>query len=516
MSDRSVFKTHGLTSLLLEAGLITQVHIDAALVRQRETGRRIGETLVEMGAVTEEDMGWALARQLGLPFVDIQKDALDAALILSFPEGLLHRFEVVPLVREEKSLSVALSDPTDGDLLDTLEKVARCRINPGVATRTAIQAALNDVLGPPRELRGGPSENTHAFDVVWDRSGASFLLFHLSRALKSGADELQFLPSPGELRVYYRAGGVLSEAAVVPAEMTYSLLARLSALGGPAIDDREQHVTGQVVCPSGQDEIVLDVSLLNLDHGVAVTLGLRRWHHQAPRLDELGMDGLEVARVRASLDDLSGLVLVSGPMRSGCSTTLSSLLGALTLEGRRVIAFEARQGPTWPPGVRMVLPPERAWEQWQDIALGQNADVVVLSHVLLGERIESALAGAGSGRLVLASTDWPDTFSMLDYLMTRPHLRSTLAARLRMVIQQRLAPAEPVAEDSAPEGPRPRALFEVLHVTEAMRALIQGGDPERRLRAAAVDDGLRPLAIQIRRRVADGVWSERDAMRMET
>src|SRR5437016_5712064 len=94
-----------LAAILQDAQLIGEADIEAALVRQRETGRRIGETLVELGVVTEEDIGWALAKQFGLPFVDVPLEALDRDLILGFREGLLFSLEAVPLVRAGRSLS---------------------------------------------------------------------------------------------------------------------------------------------------------------------------------------------------------------------------------------------------------------------------------------------------------------------------------------------------------------------------------------------------------------------------
>lgn len=506
-----------ITAILVDAGVVTDEQVQAGLALQRQTGRRIGASLVELGAVTEEDIGWALAQQLGLPFVDVQIEALDRDLIRSFQEGLLHRLDVVPLLRAERSLSVALSDPTDGDVIDTLERAAGCPVNPSVATPSAIRAALHDVLGAPREPHGRPitPDPSHQFDVQWDRSGASYLLFHLSKALKAGASEIHFLPGPGELRVSYRVRGVLVEASVEPFELTYALLSRLSALGGPAIDDRDVHVTGQVVCPHGNQELLLDVSLLNHDHGVAVTIGLRVWSDRPLSLDDLSLAPVELARVRAALDQPSGLLVVTGPVRAGCSTTLACLLSAVPREGRRVLVFESRPGPRMPAGMRLTLPSERARATWPDIAQAQNADVVVLSDVLQGEAIEEALCSAGSGRLVIASTDWIDTFSLIDFLLARTHLRPALASRLHMVVQQRLlyeAPAAGASPDASRAGRR--ALFEVLHITEGMRHLLREGDPARHLAAMAATDGFRPLADQIRQLESSGTVEAREAARL--
>src|SRR4029078_11398677 len=110
---------------------------------------------------------------------------------------------------------------------------------------------------------------THPSNVLWDRSGASFLLFHLSTALRSGATEIHFEPGPSELRIAYRIDGRIGDVASEPIEVTYALLSRLTALGGPSIDDQSLHVFGHAICPHGQQEIQLDISLLNQEHGIA-------------------------------------------------------------------------------------------------------------------------------------------------------------------------------------------------------------------------------------------------------
>lgn len=503
------------TAILADAGAVTEAQVQAALARQRETGRRTGEILVEMGSITDEDLGWALARQLGIPFVDVRVEALDHELVRSFPEGLLHRLEAVPLIRAERGLSIAVSDPTDDDLVTEIERVARCPVEVSIATLQAIRSALNHILGPRREseAKPTPAASGHHFDVEWDRSGASFLLFHLSAAFKAGASEIQFWPLPGELRVHQRIGSRLVRTASEPPETTYSLLARLSALGGPAIDERDQHVTGQVVCPFGQQQVLLDVSLLNHDHGIAVTLGMRSLPDRAPALEDLGLDPVDLARIRAALDPRIGIALITGPVRSGCSTTLGCLAALVESGDRRTIAFETRPGPPIPADTRVALGSGSQRPAWEEIVTAQNADVVLLSDVLLGESVSEALSNAGSGRLLLVSSDWTDTLSLLDYLMSRPHLRPALASRLMFVVQQRIAHLErPAGAEQQATGRR--ALFEVLHVTEPMRALLRGGDPRHELPAMAAADGWRPLSDQVRALRGAGEIGPREAARL--
>ena len=502
------------TELLADAGVVTEEQIRTVLARQRETGRRTGEILVELGYVTDEDLCWALGHQLGIPLVDVRADALDHELVRSFPEGLLHRLEAVPLIRAEHTLSIAVCDPTDAAIIDEIERVARCPLQINIATRQMIRAALTRIVGPPRDGTTADAAPGNRFDVVWDRTGTTFLQFHLSAALAAGASEIQFWPLPGELRVHHRIGSRLVQVRSEPPETTYSLLARLSSLGGPEIDDRDQHVTGRVICLHGQQHLLLDVSLLNHEHGIAVTLGVRPLPDRAPAIEDLGFDPVDLARIRGALDLRSGIALISGPMRSGCSTTLGCLAALVESSEGRAIAFETRLCPPLPVDTRVSLAPGGLRLAWEEIVTAQNADVVVLSD-MLGETVSETLLNAGSGRLLLVASDWTDTFSLLEYLMSRPHLRPALAARLRFVVQQRMAHLEPRA-GAAGETPRRRVLFEVLHITEPMRQLLRNGDPGRELRAIAEADGWRPLADAVQALQSAGEIGPREAARLLT
>lgn len=502
-----------ITHILMDAGVVTEEQVALGLARQRETGHRIGQSLVELGFVTEEDIGWALARQLGLPFVDVQISTLDVDLVRGFPEGMLARLEAVPLVRADHILSVALSDPLDGDVIALIEQTARCQVSPSVATPTAIRAVLSELLGAPHEPQASDpvAGSGHHFDVVWDRSGAAFLLFHVSKALQAGATEIHFLPEPGELRVCYRMETGLTEVAVEPFETIYALLARLGALGGPTIDGSAVHVSGQVHCPHGGRDLLVDVSLLHHDRGVAVVLGLRQRPDAVPALETLGFEPVDLAQLRATLDETSGLVIVTGPVRAGCSTTLASMLAEVQPDrAKRVIAFETRPGPPLPTGLRLALDAASARRTWQEIAAAQNADVVALGDVLSGESVEEVLCSAAAGRLVLASTDWTDSFSLIEHLVRKPHLRVLLTSRLHAVVHQRLARIHPDGEAAA----RWKPLFEVLHVTEDMRELLRGGGSMLQLRGMALAAGLRPIERQVRELVAAGALHAREARRL--
>lgn len=514
MSGSAGAYSRTLTSILLEASVVTLEQVEAGLIRQRSTGLRIGETLVEMGAATEEDIGWALARQLDLPFVDLHPETLDVELIRSFPEGLLHRLDAVPLVNEDPTLSIALADPTDPDLVQELEHAAGRPLLLAVATPSAIRRVLQGILGSRRDpvaILSGSAPDAH-FDVQWERSGASFLLFHLGQARRAGATEIHFLARPGSLDGYHRIGSRLvkfrSEA---PGALHY-LLARIEALGGPVIDDRVVHAARRVVCPAATESLELGISLLRQEEGVSVTIELRPVPTQMPAIEDLGFDPVDLARLRAALDGPTGIGIVTGPPRAGGSTTLACLLAELGSADRRCIAFGV--DPTRaPPLVHVPGSPEEAARIWAEVAMAQRADVIVLDGVLTGAAITAALSAEASGRLLLVRTNWIDTFALLEQLAERAQDRAVVAERLRFVVQQRLARLDGVATVWEPSGLRQdrRAVLEVLVADESLREGLRSGETAARLRARTEASGFRSLAARLHDLVASGLVSAADA-----
>jgi type II secretory ATPase GspE/PulE/Tfp pilus assembly ATPase PilB-like protein len=508
--------TRLLTSILLEANVVKPEQIDAGLIRQRSTGLRIGETLVEMGVATEEDIGWALARQLNLPFVDPRPEALDRELIQSFPEGLLHRLDAVPLVDEGTTLSVALADPLDNDVLEELERAAGRPLTLGVATPSAIRRVLRDILGPRHDVPPvSPVVATdQTFDIQWDRSGASFLQFHLDEARRARASQIHFLAGRGSLEVHHRIGERLVRVRSEPPGAIYYLLGRIEALGGPVIDDRVPHVARRVVCPAGTEAVDLGVSLLHQEEGVSVTLDLRPVPMRSLALEELGFDPQDLARLRETLDAPAGLGIVAGPPRAGGSTTLACLLAEAGTTERRCLAFGMAAARV-PAQVNVPGSAAEAAQVWAGAALAQCADIVVLDGVLTGAAVTAALSPEAAGRLLLVRTDWTDTFAMLEHLAERAQGRAALAERLRFVVQQRLPRVE---GDGAPADGSGRlrdrrAVFEVLFAEESLRAALRAGEPAARLRARAEAAGFRPLARQLDGLVAAGTVRAAEAAR---
>src|SRR5262249_1247453 len=155
---------------------------------------------------------------------------------------------------------------------------------------------------------------------------------------------------------------------------------------------------------------------------------------QAPELSTLGLSPIGEAEIREFVDGPEGIVLVSGPPRSGGSIVLASLAALAARPERRILVMDDGSVAPYPRGAVRVATPSSATgapsgERWDALALGLGADVVVLDGTLRGDAIADVLSGATVGRLVFARTDWLDGQALLAYLASRPSGRTVLRDR---------------------------------------------------------------------------------------
>ena len=439
---RSNIPTRTLTSILVESGIVTEAQVEQGLVRQRETGNLIGESLVELGFTSEENIGWALSKQLGIPYVDVRPEAIDSEQVRRFPEQVLRRVQAVPLFGSRSELTVAMADPTDQDAVAELRQIVGGSLSLVIGAPGSLRRAIDAVYGGRKEggaaaetakvAAGDAGWETVRRDVVWDRAGTNFLLFHLHTARRKNASEIHFLPAEGALSVLYRTDiGLELQPAERPEAALY-LRARLGVLGIFDLEGTRDVVSaGSVPVEVGGDRMVLNVSHCRTSSGIATVVRLSPRPTEVPELNTLGVSPVAEAEIRDMVDGPEGIVIVHGPPRSNGSLVLASLASLAARPERRMLAIEPNGAAPYPESVGRVIygKREEALANWAELVVGQGTDVAILDDFLLGDAVGEALGGASVGRLVFVRTDWLDGKALLSYLARSRHGRAVLADR---------------------------------------------------------------------------------------
>lgn len=145
-------REHLLGDILIETNLLTPAQLEAALVSQRRTGVPLGETLIQLGYITERQLKNALSIQLRIAFVDLDRRSIDPELAAVISERYARRHRAIPIARADDRIVLAMDDPTDADVVAEVRSCTGCRIDVATATADTLERALSRLYGDRGEL----------------------------------------------------------------------------------------------------------------------------------------------------------------------------------------------------------------------------------------------------------------------------------------------------------------------------------------------------------------------------
>lgn len=565
MSSRRRFGT-----LLLEAGVITPEQHRQAMGAAETSGKRLGETIVDLGFATEAQVIDCLGVHLGYAVVRLAHTYIDPAVARALPEPFCRNEAVLPLYRAEGRTIVAMCDPLDIVAVDETRKALGTDVEVLVAGRSDLFAALDRVFGrapapapaaetpaptPAEALLGiGATENAPPLRARGHEIGeegvpvAKILegIFH--RALSERVSEVHLEPKARHLAVRFRIDGEFHALTSVPTTLAGPILARLRLLAGLDVGERSgEPVEGRFHLRSGLSDPPVEVRLAVAPtiHGDRAVLRVVRRADILRPIEALGFEAEQHPVVRRVVESRRGLVLVSGPTGAGVTTTLYSLLGAL--DRPEVNILTAEDPVEYPVATfnQMRLPPSGTPDFQATLrAIERQApDVVLLSEVRDRETVAAAIRLAETGRLVLTSVHADDAVTAYWPLFrwgADPHaVASILVASIAVRLARLTCPACAEAYHAAPEvlarlgGAPNRAyrrgrgceaclrtgavgrtgLFEVFTPPAHVRELVADRASSDVVRRAAVDAGMATLRDAGLAKVARDVTSPDEILR---
>lgn len=178
-----------LGSILAASRIITEDDVQAALEEQARTGCRLGEALVRLGIVSQEDVDWALSNQLDIPFIRLKRELIDRSVIAQVPADMARTYTCIPLFLAEGELNIAIADPLDRTAIESIEQHSGLRVSISVALSAEIVEMINEFYGPERrEILGfeSPAFSPTVLELInADLSGAKLLDCLLITILKN-------------------------------------------------------------------------------------------------------------------------------------------------------------------------------------------------------------------------------------------------------------------------------------------------------------------------------------------
>jgi type IV pilus assembly protein PilB len=541
-----------LGSLLVRDGLLTEQELESALALQRESGKRLGEILIERGDVTRTQLARLLAEQVEMPLVELEESEVDTEAALLLPEDLARRYRALPVgFLADESLLVAVADPTNVLHWDELRLALGVPIRFGVAAPDAIDAAIAyvhqetlDVVEPEEEQKdeaGIAAGIVDMHDAEVDTPAVALVNKTIQRALALGASDIHFTPQLRALEIRARVDGVVRKIGSVPTSQQAAVTSRLKVIGRLDIAERRAPQDGRVAVRTGGHTIDLRIAILPTKFGEKVTLRVLN-QASAPRsLSDLALAPSDEETIRRAIHQPFGAVITCGPTGSGKTTTLYAALNELNTPERTLMSIE---DPVeyLTPGVDQIEVNPRAgltFARGLRTILRSDPDVILVGEIRDEETAQIAIRAAMTGHLVCSTIHSQTAASAIRRLTDMGLEPGLLAATLTCLVAQRLARrvcldcresyratkeelvslGRPSARPGRVELMRGRgcpacggtgyrgrvALFEVLMLDDDLRELIAGGATTMEVHRAAVAAGMRPLRADGIRLSLEGV-----------
>ncbi len=442
-----------LGDVLVQQKLISAEQLQHMLGQQRQTGKKLGRLLIEAGAITEESLAAALARQLRIPFVNLKTFPFKTEVVKLVPESVARRYRVLALEDRPDGLLVAMGDPLDLTAYDDITRVLKRSIVMAAAAEGQFGPAFDrlyrrtdEISGLARALEKDLGETAVDFGELSASVGQEgapvvrLLQSVFEDAVQVGASDVHIEPQEQGLQIRVRVDGVLQVQTQADKRIAGALAQRLKLMANLDISEKRLPQDGRFSVRLRDQTIDVRISTLPTSYGESVVMRLLLQGAGLRRLDDIGMPTDMLHRFREILERSSGLILVTGPTGSGKTSTLYGALSEVDSAQLKVITVEDPIEYRLP-GLTQVQVNDKIELDFARVlraCLRQDPDVILVGEMRDPETAEIGLRAAITGHLVLSTLHTRDAMSTPFRLLDMGVPPFMVATSLQAVIAQRL------------------------------------------------------------------------------
>jgi type IV pilus assembly protein PilB len=559
--------------ILVNTKQITRKQLQEAKKLKRITRQPLGKILTEQQIVSAANIAKELGKHLNIPFIDLYQYPIDQDVVKVLPEEFIHEHKVLP-VRQEKGaneqhshLFIAVIDPLDISTYDHISMLTGCEIVPLLTTEKALLDITNQIFpGDQAKMDFGEAhpqivEERTEMDqfkraLPLDISNLSdnnvtvkFVNSIIEGAVYANATDIHLEPQANdELRVRYRIDGMLHDILNIPKQIHPMVISRIKVLADMDITDRRQSQDGHITMRIGETEYYMRIGTLPTKLGERLVIRLLNERQIIMGLKQLGLEVHNFQLVQEFISTSYGMILVTGPVGSGKTTTLYSALNEINILTKSIMTIEdpveyqlpgisqvevdPKIGLTFAAGLRSILRQDPNTLMVGEIRDPETASVAVRA-ALTGQQLFSTLH----------TQDAAGAVTTLSYLGVQPFW---IASALIGVIAQRLIRKIcPYCKESYTPDPRLLGIlnleeenetpfyhgrgcnkcfhtgysgrigvFEVMKVDDHLRELITKGTPESVLKSEAIKQGMNTLKTSGIKKILYGETTVEEILRV--
>ena len=539
--------------ILVERGFLTQDQVDAAAKSMKAEDETTLDVLVAGGTIGEDEVLGTVADQFGLKYCHVNADAINPEVVKKIPADIAKKYGVVPVVADEDSITVALSDPMGYDAIDSLRYVLHgLDVQAVIAPRAEVNAAMAKIYAGEEnaDVQTRGEDDGSVGDEEGDDSAVIKLAnLIITTAIKMKASDIHIEPMEKEFRVRYRIDGALRKMDSPPKRLQGAIISRIKIMSKMKISEKRIPQDGRIQITVGGKDLDLRVSSVPTNHGESIVMRILDKTNLSLGLPQLGFLTDDQATFERLIKLPDGVVLVTGPTGSGKTTTLYACLGQINTPDKKLITVEDPVEYQMS-GINQVQVNKDVGLDFSAALrsiLRQAPNIIMIGEIRDAETADIAMEAALTGHLVfstLHTNDAPSAVTRLLDIGVKPFL---VASALRVAMAQRLVRAicEKCKESYTPterelkmlgsmsktvpermyhgvgcdkcgrSGYKGRkGIFEIFKVDDTIQRLIFDHAPATLLRQRAREMGMRTLREDGMLKVASGMTSLQEVLRV--
>lgn len=543
--------------VLVAAGAITEEQLQEGLAKQKETGRKLGNALVDLGFISNDMLITVLTTQLGIDYIELKGAKIEDKVIHMVPESMVTKYQAIPIEVDPDNpniLKVAMADPMDIMAMDDIGLVTNLQVEPMLASEEGIKNAIDKYYGSAQAMEaaeayrqeqqsalGGDDEDGSNDEI--DNSPIVLLVKQIIEGgVRQRASDIHIEALENSVRVRYRIDGALKQVMSYDLSILAGITARIKIIGGMDIAEKRKPQDGRITIMVDRREFDVRVSILPTVFGEKTVMRLTSKDGLTKPKSALGFDAEQEKVFDNILSNPHGIILVTGPTGSGKSTTLYTSLSELNTEDVNIITVEDPVEANIN-GINQVQVNNKADMTFAAALrsiLRQDPDIIMIGEIRDGETAGIAVQAAITGHLVVSTLHTNSAASTITRLIDMG-IESYIAGDAVVgVIAQRLVrrlcttckqprlvedeeraqlgiPADeedviiyepqgcPLCNDTGYAGRI--GVYEMMPVSRELQAVIASGATADVIEKQALKEGMLTLKMGAAKHVLDGITS---------
>jgi type IV pilus assembly protein PilB len=451
--------------ILVDLGFISDEQLELLVEEQEQhPGELLGKIAQDMGLITDDQLAQALAEQMGMQVINLLEIQIPKEVLEVIDETMAQVYRVVPvgLDAEANLLTIATCDPQQISVQDELRQFLGYEVRTVVATERHIEKALDRYYSVATEsfesivddlehdvelqqaaeaLNADGTIDLTSIEALADSAPVRKLLnMVLLLAIKDHASDIHFEPFEDEFKIRIQSDGVLYEMVPPPRHLAFAITTRIKVMSDLDIAERRLPQDGRIELTVGGHPVDLRVSVLPTMFGESVVMRVLDRSVVSLDLTKTGMNAEALKGFRELIAKPNGIILVTGPTGSGKTTTLYSALTELNKMEDKLITTEDPVEYDIDGIIQIPIDPDigNTFAQCLRSILRQDPDKILVGEIRDLETAEIAVQASLTGHTVfstLHTNDAPSTITRMRDMGVPPFL---ITATLEGVLAQRL------------------------------------------------------------------------------